>query len=407
MPSRSQRAAQRARRPPATRGGRRAGGRRRRARRRAGREERVDVLDAVGVRAAHGPEARASSRTAWAAARISVSAVVRRRARRGDQSPGEATRPGAAARRRRTGGAGHHALRGHGEDERRSSSTAPPACRSRPRGSATASSPGTSRAPRGRDGSMSPAATTTARYDSAPRRPSRSVASRRSASHAADAQRGDGGEQRADDHRQVQRGALADRVRVAHRRRVGRVLQERHEEDATNAPAASHSARARGAGAADAPVGEREGEREEAAERDAVDDGGGEQADACAATPRVTSSASSRLAVRRWRCAPRRRWRWSTAARRRRCAKPDASRPAAEAGEQPADQEGADHGVTAGSVAGEAEQVPAVVHELVHVVPGTQRGGALVGADEVEQHAAAATASSAYGQISRRLIAGG
>src|SRR2546430_2781878 len=41
--------------------------------------------------------------------------------------------------------------------------------------------------------------------------------------------------------------------------------------------------------------------------------------------------------------------------------------------------------VTAASVAGEAEQVPAVVHELVHVRAGHDRQGALVHADEVDE----------------------
>src|SRR6266851_3855500 len=40
------------------------------------------------------------------------------------------------------------------------------------------------------------------------------------------------------------------------------------------------------------------------------------------------------------------------------------------------------------SVAREAEQVPAIVHELVHVVPADQGGGALLGADEVEEQQA-------------------
>ena len=53
------------------------------------------------------------------------------------------------------------------------------------------------------------------------------------------------------------------------------------------------------------------------------------------------------------------------------------------------------------SVAREAEQVPAVVHPLVHGVAGDQRGGALFGGDEVERRRAraarrtAATAGSA------------
>src|SRR5688500_13772561 len=38
------------------------------------------------------------------------------------------------------------------------------------------------------------------------------------------------------------------------------------------------------------------------------------------------------------------------------------------------------------SVAGEAEQVPSVVDELVHRRAGDERGDALLGADEVEQH---------------------
>src|SRR5215203_1711204 len=41
-----------------------------------------------------------------------------------------------------------------------------------------------------------------------------------------------------------------------------------------------------------------------------------------------------------------------------------------------------------GSVAGEAEQVPAVVHELVHPRPGQDRGGALFRAHEVDQQRA-------------------
>src|SRR5262249_1864625 len=40
--------------------------------------------------------------------------------------------------------------------------------------------------------------------------------------------------------------------------------------------------------------------------------------------------------------------------------------------------------VTAGSVAGEAEQVPAVVGELVHPLPAEYRQGALFGTDEVD-----------------------
>src|SRR2546430_12337096 len=37
-------------------------------------------------------------------------------------------------------------------------------------------------------------------------------------------------------------------------------------------------------------------------------------------------------------------------------------------------------------VAGEAEQVPAVVGELVHPLAGRERRGALLGADEVDRH---------------------
>src|SRR3954452_5172992 len=37
-------------------------------------------------------------------------------------------------------------------------------------------------------------------------------------------------------------------------------------------------------------------------------------------------------------------------------------------------------------VAGEAEQVPAVVGGLVHPLAGRERGGALLGADEVNRH---------------------
>src|SRR5439155_16585231 len=46
----------------------------------------------------------------------------------------------------------------------------------------------------------------------------------------------------------------------------------------------------------------------------------------------------------------------------------------------------ADMEVPRRSVAGEAEQVPAVVGELVHPVPRNQGGGALFGADEVDRH---------------------
>ena len=79
-------------------------------------------------------------------------------------------------------------------------------------------------------GSASPAATTTAQVRQ-PRRRGSPRAPRSAGQPRADAQRGDRGQHRADDHRQVQLRALADRVRVAHRRRVGRVLEEGHEVD--------------------------------------------------------------------------------------------------------------------------------------------------------------------------------
>ena len=73
---------------------------------------------------------------------------------------------------------------------------------------------------------------------------------------------------------------FADRVRIAHRRRVRRVLHERHEKDDDEREGGEQDARARGAGAADASVDGREREREQPAEREAVDDGRRDQPEA-------------------------------------------------------------------------------------------------------------------------------
>ena len=52
--------------------------------------------------------------------------------------------------------------------------------------------------------------------------------------------------------------------------------------------------------------------------------------------------------------------------------------------EQTSDQEAACGSHGAGSVAGEAEQVPAVVHPLVHRSPREERGRTLFSGDEVQ-----------------------
>src|SRR2546421_5443899 len=49
-------------------------------------------------------------------------------------------------------------------------------------------------------------------------------------------------------------------------------------------------------------------------------------------------------------------------------------------------------------VAGEAEQVPAVVGELVHPLAGHERGGALLGTDEIDRHHGQQQAEDGPGQ---------
>src|SRR2546423_11216114 len=49
-------------------------------------------------------------------------------------------------------------------------------------------------------------------------------------------------------------------------------------------------------------------------------------------------------------------------------------------------------------VAGEAEQVPAVVGELVHPLAGHERGGALLGTDEIDRHHGQQQAGDGPGQ---------
>src|SRR5437588_13133494 len=52
-------------------------------------------------------------------------------------------------------------------------------------------------------------------------------------------------------------------------------------------------------------------------------------------------------------------------------------------------------------VAGEAEQVPAVVGELVHPLAGPERGGALPGTDQIDGHARQPAAGDRPGQAAR------
>ena len=58
-------------------------------------------------------------------------------------------------------------------------------------------------------------------------------------------------------------------------------------------------------------------------------------------------------------------------------------------------------------MAGEAEEVPAVVHELVHVHSGEHRGGALLDAHKIEQTNIKSPAKTAHGTISRTGIGTG
>ena len=159
-------------------------------------EEGVDVLDAVGIGAAHGPEAlgqlthRVSRREdlrVGGAQEDEHDAAISRPARR----PGRWPLPAAGGRR-----ADHHALGGHGEDH---ADRRPQHRLHADRGLAEAPQRRRRealRAPRGSPGRISPAATTTARYDS-PRddRRGRRVAAR--GQPRAHAQRGHGGQQRA------------------------------------------------------------------------------------------------------------------------------------------------------------------------------------------------------------------
>jgi hypothetical protein len=88
------------------------------------------------------------------------------------------------------------------------------------------------------------------------------------------------GEHRDADHQQVQLGAPADRVGIADRGRVGRVLQERHQVEHEEGAAGEQQRGSRRTGASDPTVGDGEHDREDPAQREPVDDRGGEQAGA-------------------------------------------------------------------------------------------------------------------------------
>jgi hypothetical protein len=74
--------------------------------------------------------------------------------------------------------------------------------------------------------------------------------------------RGQGGQHRDGQHQQVEDGSVADGVRVADRRGVRRVLQERHQLHGHEPAEGEQPGRRPGPEAADATVGDREGDPE-------------------------------------------------------------------------------------------------------------------------------------------------